>query len=479
MIPELEKLPGLEKKLISTYYNSPYHFQNFVVSAYGYYYRKQNLNTEVFSRLKELEKTQYYVKSELENYQNKKLRSLIKHAYENVPYYHRIFRSNNLVPDDIKTKEDLVKLPYLTKDDIRHSFKDLIAKNYNPTKLQLVHTSGTTGSPLEFHWDKNVMLMENAFIRRHWSWAGFGLKDWRVTLRGNVIVPLAQKKGPFWRYNYPERQVFFSSFHMNPDTLPEYVKEIYKISPKAIQGYPSTVYTLARYMRENDIKIPVSAVFTSSEPIYPVQREVIEDQFQCNIYDLYGLSERTAAAGQCSNGNYHIYSEYGIIELLNNDEFITDSGEFGEIVSTGLNNYGMPLIRYKTGDGTKFRDELCECGINLPLMDPVETKLDDMILTPDGNLLSPSVLTHPFKPMVNVEKSQIIQEKKDQITIKIVKKRGYSEKDSEILLKELHERVGFEMDIELEFVEDIPRTKAGKYRWIISRVSRYFDDNEH
>ncbi|KKG56901.1 phenylacetate--CoA ligase family protein [Methanosarcina mazei] len=470
MIPELDKFPRLEKKLVSTYYNSPYHFQNLVVSTYGYYYRRQNLNAEVSSRLRELEKTQYYTRSELENYQNKKLKLLIKHAYENVPYYHRIFRSNNLTPEDIKSKNDLVKLPYLTKEDIRINFNDLIAKNYETRKLQLVHTSGTTGSPLEFYWDTNVMLMENAFIRRHWSWAGFGLKDWRVTLRGNVIVPLSQKKGPFWRYNYPEKQVFFSSFHMNPDTLPEYVKEIRNISPKAIQGYPSTVYTLARYMRENDIKIPVSAVFTSSEPIYPVQREVIEDQFQCKIYDLYGLSERTAAAGQCSNGNYHIYSEYGIIELLNNDGIITDSGEFGEIVSTGLNNYGMPLIRYKTGDGTKFRDESCECGINLSLMDPVETKLDDMILTPDGNLLSPSVLTHPFKPMVNIEKSQIIQEAKDKLIIKIVKKPGYSEKDSEILLKELHERVGFEMGIELDFVEDILRTKAGKYRWIVSKV---------
>ena len=472
MIPELEKFPRIENKLVSTYYNSPYHFQNIVVSTYGYYYRKQNLNTEVFSLLRELEKTQYYTRSELENYQNKKLRLLIKHAYENVPYYHRIFRSNNLTPDDIRYKDDLVKLPYLTKEDIRINFNDLIAKNYDAIKLQLVHTSGTTGSPLEFYWDRNVMLMENAFIRRHWSWAGFGLKDWRVTLRGNVIVPLSQKKGPFWRYNYPEKQIFFSSFHMNRETLPEYVKEIQKISPKAIQGYPSTVYTLARYMRENDIKIPVGAVFTSSEPIYPVQREVVEDQFQCKIYDLYGLSERTASAGQCSNGNYHIYSEYGIIELLNNDEIITDSGEFGEIVSTGLNNYGMPLIRYKTEDGTKYREESCECGINLPLMDPVETKLDDMIITPDGNLLSPSVLTHPFKPMVNIEKSQIIQKTKYKLLLKIVKKPEYSEKDSNILLTELHERVGSEMSIELEFVEDIPRTKAGKYRWIISKVKQ-------
>lgn len=472
MIPELEKIPKLENFLMSTYYSSPYFFQNLVVSAYGYYYRKQNLNKIVFNRLNELEKTQYYTEVELENYQNKKLRKLIKHAYENVPYYHRIFRQLNLSPDDIRTKDDLVKIPYLTKDDIRYNFKDLIAKNYSQRELQLVHTSGTTGSPLELYWDKNVMLMESAFIRRHWAWAGFGVNDWRVTLRGNMIVPISQHKKPFWRYNYPEKQVFFSSFHMSQETLLDYAMKIKRVSPKALQCYPSTAYTLARFMFKNDIQVPVSSVFTSSEPIYPDQREVIERQFQCNIYDLYGLTERTVAAGQCNEGNYHIYSEYGIIELLKNDQVITDPGQFGEIVSTGLNNYGMPLIRYRTGDGTKLKAGSCECGRHLPLMEPVETKLDDMIVTPDGQFLSPSVLTHPFKPLINIEKSQIIQENNGKLIIKIVKRPGYSEKDSEYLVKELRSRISQEIDIELDFVEDIPLTKAGKYRWIVSKLQR-------
>lgn len=470
MIPELAKFGKIEKCLMSTYYNSPYHFQNLIVSTYGYYYRKQNLNKQVFSYLKELEKTQWYSKSNQESLQNEKLRMLIKHAYTNVPYYHKLFRKNNLTPDDIKSKEDLVKIPYLTKEDIRNNFNDLIAKNHNLNDLQLVHTSGTTGSPLKFYWDKNVMLMENAFIRRHWGWAGFGINDWRITLRGNVIVPLEHKNKPFWRYNYPEKQVFFSSFHMNSHTLPEYVKKIRDISPKAIQGYPSTIYTLARYMFENDIIIPVSAVFTSSEPIYPVQREIIESQFQCKIYDLYGLSERTVAAGQCSEGNYHIYSEYGIVELTKDDGNNEHYDEFGEIISTGFNNYGMPIIRYKTGDGTRLKEAICKCGRCLPLMDAVETKLEDMIVTPEGNILSSSVMTHPFKPLINIERSQIIQGTKDKIIIKIVKRPAYAEKDSEFLLKELRSRVGPNMDIELEFVDDIPRTKAGKYRWIVSKI---------
>lgn len=472
MIPELEKLPTLEKKLLSTYYNSPYHLQNLVVSTYGYYYRKQNLNAEVFSRLRELEKTQYYTRSELENYQNKKLRSLIKHAYENVPYYHKIFRSNHLAPDDIKNKDDLVKLPYLTKDDIRQNFKDLIAKNYNPRKLQAVHTSGTTGSRLEIYWDRNVMFMENAFIRRHWSWAGFGLKDWRVTLRGYVILPWSQKKGPFWRYNFPEKQVFFSSFHMNSETLPEYVKKISEISPKAIQGYPSSVYFLAKHMLENDITISVDSVFTSSEPLYPFQRDIIEKQFGCKIYDLYGLTERTVAAGQCDEGSYHLFSEYGITEILKNDEITTDSGEQGELISTGLNNYGMPLIRYSTGDITKFSEDICECERNFPLIDPIRTRVSDIIITPDGRYISHIPFAEAFVDVSHhIEKSQIIQVSKDKLVIKIIKKPSYSENVSKHILSELRLRLGYETDIELEFVDDIPPTKSGKYKWIVSNLN--------
>ena len=470
IIPEFAKIPHIEKIATSIYSNSPSHLQNAAVSAYGYYYRKKSLNKHVFTCLNELEKTQWYNESDLEKYQNKKLKLLIKHAYENVPYYHRIFREKGLIPDDIKFKDDLTKLPYLTKDDIRNNFNDLIAKNYRINQLQSVHTSGTTGSPLEFYWDKNVQIMENAFIRRHWKWAGFGLNDMRITLRGNVIVPPSQKKKPFWRYNIPEKQVFFSAFHMNSETLGDYANKIKNLSPKAIQGYPSTIYALAKYMSENEIIIPASAVFTSSEPVYAIQREVIENQFQCKIYDLYGLSERTVAAGQCSEGNYHIFSEYGIMELSKNDEIVSDH-DFCEIISTGLNNYGMPLIRYKTGDSTKFKNEACECGRHLPLMEPVETKLDDVIIDKDGNVLSPSVLTHPFKPLSNIEKSQIIQESKDKLIIKIVKRKGYSEKDSTFLLNELRARIGSDMTIELDFVDDIPLTKAGKYRWIVSKIS--------
>lgn len=469
IIPELAKIPNLEKFAASIYNNSPYYLQNVAVSAYGYYYRKKSLNKDVHNYLNELEKTQWYNKLDLEKYQNKKLKLLIKHAYENVPYYHKIFRDNKITPDDIKTKDDLVRLPYLTKDDIRRNFHDLIAKNYRINQLQLVHTSGTTGSPLEFYWDNNVQIIENAFIRRHWGWAGFGINDTRITLRGNVIVPLSQNKKPFWRCNLPEKQIFFSSFHMTNMTLRHYVDKIKEISPKAIQGYPSAIYTLAKYMFENDIIIPVDLIFTSSEPIYNFQKDLIEKQFQGKIYDLYGLSERTVAAGQCSEGNYHIFSEYGIVELSKDTEIVLDNGS-GEIVATGLNNYGMPLIRYKTGDITKITEDSCECGRHLSLMEPIETRLRDMIVTGDGLILPPATLSLAFKNRINIEKSQIVQESRNKLKIKIIKRPGYSETDTNLLFNELHSILGPNMDIEFEYVNDIPLTKTGKYRWIISKI---------
>lgn len=473
MIPELAKSQYLEKIAMSVYNNSPYFLQNLAVSGYGYFYRKKSLNKHVLSCLNKLEKTQWYSKFDLEKYQNKKLKMLMTHAYENVPYYHKIFRENKLTPNDIKTKDDLVKLPYLTKDDIRGNFQSLIAKNHRIDQLQLVHTSGTTGSPLEFYWDNNVQIMENAFIRRHWGWAGFGINDTRITLRGNVIVPLSQKKKPYWRYNLSEKQIFFSSYHMSDKTLGQYLNKIVEISPKAIQGHPSAIYTLAKYMFENDIIIPVDLIFTSSEPLYDIQIDVIEKQFQSKIYDLYGLSERTVAAGQCSEGNYHIFSEYGIVELSKDSEIILDDGS-GEIIATGLNNYGMPLIRYKTGDVTKFVNDSCECGRHFTLMEPIKTKLRDVIVTGDGLILPPTTLSHVLQNRANIEKSQIVQESKNKLKIKIIKRPGYSEKDTNLIFNELISIVGPNTNIEFEFVNDIPLTKAGKYRFIISKITHDF-----
>jgi phenylacetate-CoA ligase len=440
-----------------------------LLSEEGRRYRHQRFGRG-FEELKKLwGETQWFSRPELEDFQNERLESLVRHAYETVPYYRAIMKERKLSPSDIKRVEDLRKLPILSKDAVRAHFKELISLKHS--RLTEGHSSGTTGSPIDVLWDDNVVTAHNAAIWRNRSWAGFEFGRPYASLLGRVIVPIHQKKPPFWRYNKPWNQLFLSSFHLQEKNLPFYFQAMKRYEIEAIQAYPSTIYILARYLQQAGEHFPLKYIFTSSEPLLDLQREVIEEWFGCKVYDSYGLAERAMYGGECPrHEGHHLYMEYGIAEVVNEDNEVVEDGKYGKVIATGLNNYGMPLIRYEVGDVTAYKTVNCSCGRGLPLFEAITTKAEDIVVTCDGRFISASVLTHPFKPMNNIEKSQIIQETPEDILIKIVKRPGYTEKDTRILLKEMRNRVGDSMRIKVEFVEDIPRSGGGKYRWVVSKV---------
>jgi phenylacetate-CoA ligase len=285
------------------------------------------------------------------------------------------------------------------------------------------------------------------------------------------VVPLSQRRPPFWRYDLPEARTLFSVFHLSQDNLEHYTRELKRLRPEYIEGYPSVLLILARYLEATGDALPVRAVFTGSEPLLPEHRETIERRFQARAFDYYGLAEGVASAGQCEclNG-YHVTMESVVVEVVNARGETVRPGELGEVVGTSLTNLSMPLIRYRTGDIGALRAEGCACGRGLALMNQVVTKCEDIITTPEGRFISPSALTYPFKPIHAIEKSQIVQVARDHIVIRIVRRSGYTEADSARLLAGLRERLGGAIRLDLEFVEDIPRTALGKYRFVISQV---------
>lgn len=420
----------------------------------------------------ELEKTQYFSIGQIHDYQQLRTQSIIKHAYANVPYYRELFDKIKIKPEDIRSKHDMQLIPVLTKDDIRRNTDKLISTQHKKNKLVHGHTSGTTGSPLDVYWDRNVCMVTNAVDWRQKSWGGINYRDRIALLLGRMIVPAKRNTPPFWRMNYVHNQLWMSAFHMNEKNLEHYVDKLSTYQPAAIEGYPSTVYILARHIVSKGQVLPVRAVFTSSETLYPFQRETIERAFNCRIFDYYGMAERVVFATECqAHSGRHLNFEYGMTEIVDPDGVGVADGENGILVSTSLQNYGMPLIRYKTSDVSNIQTSICKCGRQMPLLSEVTTKAEDIVTRPDGTMISPSILTHPFKPMHNIEESQIIQEDLSHITIKIVKRAGYSDNDSRILLEKFQERVGKDIIVSLDFVDSIPRTKSGKFRWVISKVS--------
>jgi len=334
------------------------------------------------------------------------------------------------------------------------------------------HTSGTTGSPLSVWYDRETCVMTNAVDRRQKIWAGMGERDWIGMFLGRVVVPLQQTEAPFWRTNLIQRQVWFSSFHLSDECLPHYVQEIRHRGLRFLEGYPSTLYIVARFLERRGDVLPMQAVFTSSETLLPIQRETIEAAFSCRMFDFFGHAERVAFATECErHDGKHIAEEFGLVEITDETGAPVRDGEPGYLVGTSLHNTAMPLFRYRTSDVTAILPEPCSCGRTLRRIRNVTTKAEDIVLTPDGRMISPSILTHPFKPLVQVLKSQIIQDRIDHITVKIVPSSEFSERDREHLVRELQTRLGAGISIDIELVNDIPRDRSGKFRWVISHVA--------
>lgn len=426
-----------------------------------------------------LKKSQRMSKEEISAYQLKRLKELVSHAYENVPYYTQLFDKIGLKPSDVQSFEDFKKIPYLTKQLVQENINLLKAKNYPSDAFQYVSTGGSTGIPMGFYLEEGVSnAKERAFIKTMWDRVGYNFRDKCVYLRGTVIKDNGQ--GKFWDYAMLNRWLILSSYHMKDEHLPSYIEKIREFKPKFFQAYPSSITILASYMREHNIPhFPtVKAILCGSENLYPFQRALIEEVFQCRVYSWYGHSEQAVLGGECEYcSNYHFFPEYGYVELIN--EFgseVTAEGAIGEIVATGFNNPIFPFLRYYTEDVGVFTKEKCKCGRNYPLIKRVEGRLQELIITGDDRLISMVALNMHSDIFNNVKQFQFFQEKKGEVVLNVVKKENYTEKESDIILKELYRKLGDNVNIVINFVDDIPRTKSGKHRFLIQKLPLKFGD---
>jgi len=428
-----------------------------------------------------LQESQWWGKEKLEEYQMQQLSKLLHHAYENVPYYRRVFDEQGLKPKDIQDFKDLQKLPYLTKEIIQDNVEDLKARNYPPSKFQYVTTGGSTGIPMGFYLEKGVSnAKEWAFMLTQWNRVGFKMGDRCVVLRGNVVE--SASKGKFWEYDPVNKNLILSSYHLTDENMPKYIEKIREFKPDFIQAYPSAIIILARFMKEHNINpFPtVKAILCGSENLYSWQRELLEDVFQCRVYSWYGHTEQAVLAGECEKSTYyHIFPEYGIVEIIGKDgKPVTEEDEMGEIVATGLNNFICPFIRYRTNDLAVVTNAKCECGRNYPLLKRVEGRLQELVVTKDKRLvtLTALIFAQHFEAFSKVKEMQLVQEKEGEIIIKIVKSSQYSDSDEKEILSKMQRAVGSGLDVRFDYVDCIPRTQRGKYRFLIQKLPIEFGD---
>ena len=452
--------------------------QDALISAFSGYLGRQRYGGRYPEFRALLDEAQYWDGARMRAWQDERLRAVVRHAYDHVPYYREVFDHHGVKPEQVGGVGDLHRLPVLTRETVKRRIEDMKSRRPGDLAPGHGHTSGTTGSPLSVFYSSDAITMNYAVMDRVYRWAHAQLGDEAgkagdrvAVVRGNVIVPLSRQRAPFWRHNRHLNQMLMSSFHLSPANLPSYFEALREFKPAVIDGYPSSLYVLAKTLLNRGEKMPLKAAVTSSETLYDFQREAIESAFQCRVFDYYAAAERVVFAVECDkHEGHHLCEEYGVTEVLDDEDRAVPAGTEGVLVGTSLHNIGMPMIRYRTTDRTALRARTCSCGRPLQLMEDVTTKAEDLLRLKDGRLIPPSVLTHPFKPLDCIEASQLVQTDLDRLLIRLIPRKDYTEKHGRDLIRDLKTRLGDDMRIDLEFVEEMPRTARGKFKWVISQV---------
>lgn len=430
--------------------------------------------TDVSKQLTLLEKSQWWKSKDLQDYQNKRLRAIIHHAYANVPYYHELFRSLDIYPSDISTKEDLVKLPVLTKEDIRKNPERFIAQN-TPQKSRIHETtSGSSGKVFEYFIDRDTLSLSRAAGLRAWGFAGYGVGDRIVTLAGSSLLPKNTSLYNKVRFKFSSN-LPLSSYGLNSERLSYYLRQMMKFNPRYIRGYPSSIALLAEHALEQGIdSINLNGVMTTAETLSKRQRETISSAFDCDVYDQFGCFDGGANACECNqHSGYHISVERSVHEFLDDSAFPVAPGENGRIILTDLWNYAMPFIRYDAGDMGVPTDRTCTCGRGLPLLERITGRTVEQIILPDGSRLPGLLLTDIFEHgsiVIAIRDYQIVQEKVDKFVVNIVQSDQYSSSICEEIQEFFQGHLGSYVDVQFNILDKIPRTDANKRRIVICNV---------
>ncbi len=411
-----------------------------------------------------LMKSQWQPYEELSDLQNKKLRAIIRHAYENVPFYRQKFNSAGVSPEDIKTVDDLLKLPITTKQEVKENFPDrIVAKDVDISKCWLPHTSGSTGMPLKVAYDEAAEDFQKAVALR--PNLSCGQKPWDKWADITSPDRIHNKK---WFQKLGIFNPIGISLFLEPK---EQIAALEKIKPGIIDGYSSSIYLLAKALQEKGSdKIHPKIVYGTAELLTNEMREYINSTFSVEMYDQFGCVELGRTAWECpAHSGYHIDVEAVVMEFIRDGKQVLP-GERGEIIYTSLYNYAMPLIRYAIGDIGVPSDRVCPCGRGLPLIERVEGRADAFIQVPGGRIFSPIIWTILLRRFPEIARFRVTQEKIDKIRIQIEPKGTFSQSIIEGVTKRVLDTLGGEVHIEIEPVDVIPRDNSGKVRSVVSKI---------
>jgi len=392
-------------------------------------------------------------------WRDERLGALLERAATRVPYYREAWRARRRAGDRASW-ELLENWPILEKQTLREHPGAFLADDAGRDLLR-EHTSGTSGMPLSI--GKNRATLRGLYAlaaARARRWYGVLPGDRTARLGGQLVVPFAQRRPPFWVWNAAGRELYMSTFHLAPELVTHYLDALVRYRVVCLTGYTSSLVALAHeVLRAGRVDLRMKVVVTSAEPLGEDQRQAIGAAFGCPVRETYGMTENVAAASECEAGRLHQWPEVGVIETL--DE---------EFICTSLINEAMPLIRYRLGDRGRLAPpgDTCPCGRTLPLIAAIEGRTSDLLVTADGRRI---FWMNPVLYGLPVRQGQIVQESVRHIRVRFIPAPAFSEAAGRTLVSRIRDRLG-DVEVALEPVADLPRTSAGKVRAIVAELAR-------
>jgi phenylacetate-CoA ligase len=424
---------------------------------------------DMMGRLRFLEAAQWWDPDRLHDHRRRSLASLIEIAYREVPFYRSLMEAAHVKPRDIVEPEDLRKLPIVTKDMLRAGYPHLTTRD---TGLRTYEecSSGSTGKNFYVREDSETAGWYRASFLLALEWAGWKIGEPHLQMG----MTLERRMGR-WLKDAFLRCHYVSAYNLTDEYLDRTLNALEKLRIQHLWGYPGSIYCLAGRARLLGWNRPLASVVTWGDSLYPLYRETVEAAFKVKVLDTYGCAEGIQIAAQCgTRGVYHMHSLDVVVESLDDQGNPVSDGTPGNLILTRLHPGPMPLIRYQVGDvGALAASRRCECRRGFELMECIQGRDTDVVLTPSGNRLIVHFFTGVLEHFHEIDSFQVIQEDIGSILLRLVPRPDFSKNTAEAIVTRLSEN-GADLNIEVETVDEIPLAPSHKRRFIVSKISKPF-----
>ena len=422
------------------------------------------MGLSINKNLKENRSTQWYTTAELNDLHKKKLFAILSHCNNHIPYYGKLFKDYGLdINGDLLN--ELKKIPILTKNIIKkHLPYDLTDKTRKIFSVE--KTSGSSGEQGEFYLDREAFSKIIAAQTLYWEWAGysFGMRAIQTGINPERGIK-KQIKDKLLLIKYSD------AFKIDKEIVRETLNPFRNKKDIFFIGYPSSIYSYAKFAEELKINdISFKAVISLGDKMFPHYRNLIENKFNTEVFDTYGAAEGLMIAGECSEHKYHILAPHVHIEILDENGQTVPDGTLGQVVVTSLDNYLMPLIRYKIGDLAIKSSKInsCKCGRNLPIINKIIGRDTDVLHTPKHKILVVHFFTGIFEHFPEIKQFQVKQIKKGgKIQIRYIKGINFSKNILEKIKNKITERAKEDIPLYFSNVEQIKPSPSGKPQIIV------------